>query len=146
MSERGTALRDHVRDAMERTSDGPRERLRAMTHAFVEFLFAHRDWLAIHLRSRIAWSVRPDNDDAAELWRRGLEDFETLIAEGIALGTFTDGDPVELAVLVSTLMKVEVTFAADRGETDADAVAARAYAHLERLLGARDDAPAAATA
>jgi len=136
MGERGAALREHVRDARARTPGGPRDQLAAMTSAFVEFLFAHRDWLAIHLRSRIAWSMRPGSGTAADLWRKGLEDIEQLIADGIATGAFAEGDPTELAVLVTTLSKVEVTFAVDRGETDAGAVAGRTLRHLERLLGA----------
>lgn len=146
MNERGNELREHVRNAMERSPGGPLECLDAMTHAFVEYLFAHRDWLAIHLRSRIAWSVRPEGSAAAELWRKGLGDFQALIAEGIGDGAFAAGDPAELAVLVHTLMKVEVTFAADRGETDASAVAARALGHLERLLGVADGGARAETA
>lgn len=141
MHERGAALFAHVRDAVARTSErGPLSQLEALTHAFVEFLFEHREWLAIHLRSRIAWSVRPSDDVAADLWRQGLEDYEGLIGEGIERGEFAPGDAFELAVLVSTLMKVAVTFAADRGDTEAAPVAARTFTHLERLLCASKDA------
>jgi TetR/AcrR family transcriptional regulator len=139
MHERGAAFHEHVRQAVLRAHGGPIEQLAAMTRAFVEFMFTHRDWLAIHLRSRIAWSVRPGHEVAAHLWRRGLEDLERLVAEGISAGVFVTGDPRELAVLLNTIMKVEATFAADRGETDPEPVALRTFAHLTRLLGVPAD-------
>jgi len=145
MHERGAAFHEHVRQAVLLTQGGPVEQLAAMTRAFVEFMFQHRDWLAIHLRSRIAWSVRPGHEVAAHLWRRGLEDLEQLISDGIAAGVFVSGDPHELAVLLNTIMKVEATFSADRGETDPEPVATRTFAHLTRLLGVPADyAPAEA--
>lgn len=134
MQVRGAAFLLHVREAAEKIHEGPIERLEAMTQAFVEFLFGHREWLQIHLRSRIAWSVRPSDEEAAELWRKGLEDFEKLLAEGIEQGVFYPADPKELAVLVNTIIKVQVTYAADLGEEDPEPVAERAILYLRRLL------------
>lgn len=144
MHERGAGLYAHVRDAVTGAQGaGPVAQLEALATAFVEFLFDHREWLFIHLRSRIAWSMQPSGDVAADLWRKGLEDFERMIGDGIDQGVFAPGDAHELAVLVSTLMKVEVTFAADRGDVEAGPVAARTFAHLMRLLGAGDQPEAA---
>jgi TetR/AcrR family transcriptional regulator len=134
MRERGAAFHDHVREAVENTHGGTLEQLEAMTGAFVEFLFAHREWLQIHMRSRIAWSVRPSEEAAADLWRRGLEDFEKLLGEGIEQGLFYPTDPSELAVLVNTITKVLVTYAAEAGEDDPQPVAERATLYLRRLL------------
>lgn len=139
MHERGAAFHEHVRAAVTHAGgDGPVAQLEALTDAFVAFLFEHREWLAIHLRSRIAWSVRPSGDAAADLWRKGLEELEGLISDGISSGDFAPGDASELAVLVSTILKVEVTYAADRGETEPAPVAARTLTHLMRLLGGRE--------
>ena len=144
LHERGSALYAHVREAQQRASEqGPPAALAAMIRAFVEYLFDHRDWLAIHLRSRIAWSVQPSHETAAGLWRQGIADIERLISAGIASGHFAEGDAAELAVIVTTLMKVEVTIAIDRGETEAAPVVARTTVLLRRLLGAHDAEPAA---
>lgn len=135
MHQRGEALHHHMREAVASTT-GVLAQLRSMTSAFVEYLFEHREWLEIHLRSRIAWSMRPSGDDAGDLWRKGLEDLEALIEAGMAAGVFEPGDSSELAVLLTTVMKVEVTTAADRGEREAEPVSDRAFLYLTRLLGA----------
>ena len=134
MHQRGHALHLHMREAVA-SAAGVLAQLRSMTSAFVEYLFEHRDWLEIHLRSRIAWSMKPTGDDAADLWRKGLEDLEALIESGMATGVFEPGNSSELAVLLSTVMKVAVTTAADRGEREAEPVAERAFLYLTRLLG-----------
>ena len=135
MHQRGHALHQHMREAAA-SANGVLAQLRSMTSAFVENLFEHRDWLEIHLRSQIAWSMKPTGDDAADLWRKGLEDLKALIEAGMEAGVFEAGDSSELAVLLTTVMKVEVTTAADRGEREAEPVADRAFLYLTRLLGA----------
>lgn len=140
MNQRGGALHNHMREAVAvAAAAGPLAQLKSMTSAFVEYLFEHRDWLEIHLRSRIAWSVKPTGGDAADLWRKGLEDLEALIEAGMEAGVFAPGDSSELAVLLSTVMKVEVTTAAHRGEDQAEPVAERALLYLTRLLAVREN-------
>ena len=109
---------------------------RLTARAFVGFLFEHRDWLRIHLRTRIASSVRPSDEATADLWERGLREFEIHLAEGMRQGCFHEADATELAVLVNSLLKIQVTYAVDCGEEDGDRVAERLLVYLRRLLGA----------
>ena len=70
----------------------------------------------------------------ALLWQEGLDAYSAILREGIACGDFCDEDPVELAVLVQALTKVQVSQALESGEVDAQRVADRLVERLRRLV------------
>ena len=124
----------YTREAMESIED-PVERIRQGVIAYVEFLMEHEDWLRIHLRGRIAWSMKPRGEDAAAAWSEGLDDYAKSIREGQTRGVFCDGDPAELAVLSQAVMQVMLAREIERGEHDPERAADAILAHMWRLLG-----------
>ena len=124
----------YTREAMEPIDD-PVERIRQGVIAYVEFLFEHEDWLRIHLRGRIAWSMKPRGKDVAAAWSEGLDDYASAIHEGQTRGVFCEGDPAELAVLGQAVMQVMLAREMERGERDAERAADAILAHMGRLLG-----------
>lgn len=120
--------------AMEGVDDAI-ERVRRGVVAYVEFLLAHEAWLRIHLRGRIAWSMKPQGKDAAAAWRQGLDDYARVIQEGQQQGVFCEGDAMELAILAQAVMQVQMARAIERKERDSSAVVESMLAHLWRLLG-----------
>jgi AcrR family transcriptional regulator len=133
MKVRGQAMSDAVLEARQ-DAMSPIEKLDLGTRAFVQFLFDHSDWLRIHLRSRLSWSVRPKEKSVAKLWQEGLDGYAEIMRQGIASGTFCDEDPIELAVLVQALTKVQVSQALESGDLDAKRVADRLVKRLRRLV------------
>jgi AcrR family transcriptional regulator len=123
-----------IREAMGGEGE-PRERLTRGVEAYTLFLFAHEDWLRIHLHSRIAWAFRPADEKTAAWWEEGHEAYARLLREGMERGDFLPSDAEETALLVQTVMQVIVGRAVQRGETDATVVAAAILAQLRRLLG-----------
>ena len=111
--------------AARKSAGSPMDKLECGTRAFVGFLFDHSDWLRIHVRSRLSWAVRPQEETVAQLWQEGLDGYAEIVRDGIACGDFCDEDPVELAVLVQALTKVQVSQALESGEGDAERVADR---------------------
>ena len=133
MTTRGQAMRDFVVAAHE-SAGSPIEKLERATRAFVQFLFDHADWMRIHVRSRLSWSVRPQEESVAQLWQEGLDGYIAILKEGIASGDFCDEDPLELAILVQALTKVQVSQAVEAGDRDAEGIADRLVKRLLRLV------------
>ena len=133
MKRRGEAMSQAVAEAREGAMS-PIDKLERGTRAFVEFLFDHRDWLRIHVQSRLSWSVRPQDEHVAKLWQEGLDSYAEIIREGIACGDFCDEDPVELAILLQALTKVQVSQALESGESNAEDVSNRLIERLLRLV------------
>jgi AcrR family transcriptional regulator len=133
MKVRGKAMSEAVMEA-HRSASSPIEKLELGTRAFVHFLFEHADWLRIHIRSRLSWSVRPQEESVAKLWQEGIDAYAAILREGIASGDFCDEDPVELAVMVQALTKVQVSQALESGDLDAKRVADRLVERLLRLV------------
>jgi len=133
MTIRGQAMRDFVLAARE-SAGSPIEKLERGTRAFVQFLFDHADWMRIHVRSRLSWSVRPQEESVAQLWQEGLDGYIAILKEGIASGDFCDEDPLELAILVQALTKVQVSQAVEAGDRDAEGIADRLVKRLLRLV------------
>lgn len=133
MKVRGQAMSEAV-VAARKTAGSPMEKLERGTRAFVQFLFEHTDWLRIHVRSRLSWAVQPQEETVAKLWQEGLDGYAEILRDGIACGDFCDEDPVELAVLVQALTKVQVSQALESGEGDAERVADRLVQRLFRLV------------
>jgi AcrR family transcriptional regulator len=131
---RGQAMAEAI-TAARTGADSPIEKLESGTRAFVQFLFDHEDWLRLHVRSRLSWAVRPQDETVARLWQAGLDGFAAILRDGIACGDFCDEDPVELAVLVQALTKVQVSRALESGDLDADRVGDRLVERLFRLVG-----------
>ena len=130
---RGQAFIDHVAGAVD-TEANPEERLESLTHAYVTFLFEHRDWLQIHLQNRQSWGLRPSTEYAADYWEQGLTQTAELLRAGTEAGCFYDSDPRSAAALTQAIMQVQVAQAVARGETDADRTAEEIMLQLRRLL------------
>jgi AcrR family transcriptional regulator len=133
MTVRGREMSEAVTEA-RRAAASPIEKLDLGTRAFVQYLFDHADWLRIHVRSRLSWAEQPKEETVAALWQEGQNAYAEILREGIAEGVFWDEDPVELAVMVQALTKVQVSQALESGESDADCVADRLVERLMRLV------------
>jgi AcrR family transcriptional regulator len=112
----------------------PIEKLELGTRAFVRFLFEHENWLRLHVQSRLSWAVRPRDETIAQLWQSGLDTYASVLRDGIDSGDFCEEDPVELAVLVQAVAKVQVSQALASGEMDAEGVGDRLVERLLRLV------------
>ncbi len=123
--------------AMEGARD-PLERIERGVAAYVAFLFEHENWLRIHLRTRVAWSFRPADEEAAAAWQQGHDDYASALAEGIEQGVFFDGDPSEMSIMTQAIMQVQVARAVERGLTDPSVVADAIMLQLRRLLCPRE--------
>lgn len=133
MNERGRAMLEAV-DSARAAANTPLEKLGDGTRAFVRFLFEHEDWMKIHARSRLSWAIRPENDAAARLWDEGQASHEQLVIEGIEAGVFRDDEPLETAIMIHAMTRVQVAHAMARGETDAEAVADRLVRRILRMV------------
>jgi AcrR family transcriptional regulator len=131
---RGEAMSTAI-TAARRGVETPTEKLESGTRAFVQFLFDHEDWLRLHVRSRLSWAMRPQDETVARLSQAGLDGFAGILRDGIASGDFCDEDPVELAVLVQALTMVQVSQALESGDLDAVSVSDRLVERLLRLVG-----------
>jgi len=112
----------------------PLEKLALTVHSHVDFLFTHRDWLRFRLRTRVSWGIRPDDEDAAHYWELGLQNISDLLADGMAEGTFYEGDPGAVAAMTQAIMQVAVTGAVEAEETDVAHTADDIMLQLTRLL------------
>ncbi len=133
MHARGRAMLDAV-DAARLPLSDPIEKLVAGTRAFVQFLFDNRDWMRLHARSRHSWAVRPEDEEAGQLWDEGHKSHSELLRAGIKSGVFWEDDPDETAVMIHGLIRVHVAHALSRDETDAKTVANRLIARLLRMV------------
>jgi AcrR family transcriptional regulator len=134
MRVRAAEFLEQTGEAMAGVED-PLERVRQGIIAYVGFLLEHEDWLKIHLRDRIAWSMEPKGQDAAAAWSEGLDDYAKVIADGQQQRVFCDGDPLELAVLTQAVMQVQMARAIDQRQRDPAAVVDSILTHVWRLLG-----------
>ncbi len=133
MLSRGQAMFDAVERA-RRGAGGPVEQLVAGTRAFVRFLFEHRDWSRIHMRSHVSWAMRPEDEGAGALWDEGQLAYEAMLREGIAAGVFCDDDPTETAQMIRAMTRVQVVSAIEHGVQDAEGVSERLVRRLLRMV------------
>jgi AcrR family transcriptional regulator len=123
--------------AMNSTLEGvsaPVERLERIVGAYAAYLSEHEDWMRIHLHSRAAWAFRPADVEVAVSWEESRSVYARVLADGIEAGVFHSGEPQELAVLVQTLMQVQMAHAIERGETNPEQIAESMLVHLRRLI------------
>ncbi len=130
---RGQAFIDRVAAAVDPEAP-PLDRLARSVRAYVDFLFEHRDWLRIHLQTRVSWGLRPSEGYAADYWEEGLSRVASILEEGAASGLFYEADPMPIAAMVQSIMQVQVSQAVSRDETDASQTADEIMLHLRRLL------------
>jgi hypothetical protein len=102
--------------------------------AYVDFLFEHRDWLRIHLQSRISWGMRPTEEYAADYWEEGLTTLGAILRDGAASGIFYPGDERSAAALVQSILQTLVSQAVARDEQDVAKTAEEIGVQLRRLL------------
>lgn len=133
MQVRAEAMFDVVA-AAHASASSPIEKLIAGTRAFTAFLFEHRDWSRIHVRSQISWAMRPESDAMGALWDRGQKAHADMLREGIEQGVFCDDDPAEISLMIRAMTRVQVVHAIEQGDTDVDAVTDRLVARLLRML------------
>jgi AcrR family transcriptional regulator len=134
---RGRAMFDAVARA-HAEAGSPVEKLLRGTRGFVDYLFEHKEWSKIHVRSQISWASRPADEATGELWDQGQRAHEKMLEEGVAAGVFCQDDPSETALMIRALTRVQVVHAIEQGETDVDAVYERLAARLLRMI-CRDD-------
>jgi len=133
---RGQAFIQRVATAIDTASE-PLERLEQSVRAYVEFLFEHRDWLRIHLQTRISWGLRPSAGYAADYWLEGLAPLTRILEDGARSGLFYEAEPMAQAALVQAVMQVKVSEAVSRDQGDSDRTADEIMLHLRRLLCAQ---------
>jgi AcrR family transcriptional regulator len=136
MRVRAASFVEHVRAAMLE-SEEPLEQIRRGVAAYVEFLLEHDEWLSIHLRSRVAWSMRPEDEDALAAWKEGLDDYARIIQVGMERSVFLEGDAAELSVLTQSIMQVQMARAVEKGTTSLEPIVESILLYVWRLLGVR---------
>ncbi len=138
MATRGREMFETVKTAQSTESE-PRARLIAGTRAFAGYLFQHRNWSRIHVRSQVSWAVRPREDQAGALWDEGQRAHIELLSQGAQAGVFYDEDPVEIALMIRALTRVHVVNAIERGEEDEEAITDRLLTRICRMVCVPDD-------
>lgn len=133
MLDRGRQMFEAVESAHRGARD-PLEKLVAGTRAFVEFLFDHKAWSRIHVRSQASWAMRPEGAGAAALWDEGQRAHEEMLKEGIEAGLFCEDDPTEMALMIRAMTRVQVVNAIAQGEDDVGVIADRLIARLKRMV------------
>lgn len=107
LEERGGELLQVAREAVARDAP-PRETLRALSEAYIEYFFAHPNFLRMHLREGTSWVLSPTlgADTRAQLWTE-IHDLQTeIFRRGITAGVFIDEAPGYLAKLFSAMDQV----------------------------------------
>jgi AcrR family transcriptional regulator len=133
MRDRASSFVAAMHVAME-GDDDPEAQISRIVSAYVAFLMEHEDWLRIHLHTRVAWAFRPADEEVAVSWAESRDAYSRVLERGMERGLFYRGDPEELAVMMQTLMQVQMSRALERGEANASEVADGIMLHLRRLL------------
>ena len=133
---RGKAFMGQVAAAIDPAAQ-PQQKLEQMVGGYVSFLFAHRDWLRIHLQSRISWGLRPSEDYAVDYWEEGLETLAAILQDGAASGVFYRGDAMSTSALVQSILQTLVSQAVSRDEQDTTKTTEAILVQLRRLLCVR---------
>jgi AcrR family transcriptional regulator len=131
--ERGSRLVELVNQRLAEGGDAL-TLLRAVARANVEYLCEHKDWFQIHLQDRVPWALKPKAAHAVVHWEQGIGAIVSLIEEGARQGIFCDEDPWSLAMMMQSIVQVQVARAAERGEEDVERVVADVEAPLLRLV------------
>lgn len=140
-SVRGAAFLARVSEATA-GAEGARDVLRALSHAYAEFVLEHRSWLEITLHDRVGWGIGPVGGEGGKAWRAGVDNLAQLIQAGVAEGTFLPGDAETLAMTCLAVMQVQVSRALEKGSGDPVAVGDEVETLLVRLLCHDRDAAA----
>ena len=131
--ERGTALVERVNQSLAEGGDAL-IRLCAVARTNVEFLCEHKEWFQIQLQDRVPWALNPKAEHAVAHWEQGIGAIVAILEEGARQGTFCDDDPWSLAMMMQSIVQVQVARAAERGEDDVDRVVADVERPLLRLV------------
>jgi AcrR family transcriptional regulator len=131
--ERGSGLVELVNRRLAEGGDAL-TLLRAVARTNVEYLCEHKDWFQIHLQDRVPWALKPKAEHAVVHWEQGIGAIVGVIEEGARQGTFCDEDPWSLAMMMQSIVQVQVARAAERGEDDVDRVVADVEGPLLRLV------------
>ena len=121
-------------EAAHRAAADPIGQLVDGTRAFVAYLFEHKDWSRIHVRSQTSWAMRPSGEVAAALWDAGQKTHVEMLEAGMESGIFHVDDPAEMALMLRAMTRVQVVSAIDQGEESADTIAERLIARLARMV------------
>ena len=110
------------------------DRMRDGVRAYVDFLLAHRPYLAIQLREGRGWGLDPA-DESRGVWQSGLELQAALVRAGQAEGVFVDGDPELMAATAIAIMQVQLAGLVDRAkEPDGATISEAIVRELTRYL------------
>jgi AcrR family transcriptional regulator len=107
LEERGRELLQLAREVAG-SKRPPRETLRALSAAYIEYFVAHPNFLRMHLREGTSWVLSPTAgaDSRAQLWH-DIHELQTgIFRHGIAAGVFVAEQPGYLAKLFSAMDQV----------------------------------------
>jgi len=134
LAERGGELLQLARDVVARKA-APRETLRALSAAYIEYFVAHPDFLRMHLREGTSWVLSPALNGRAQLWKE-IHDLQTgIFRRGVAAGVFIDEEPGYLAKLYSAMDQVLLSeWVSDRMTASAERLVQRFQALVDRTF------------
>jgi AcrR family transcriptional regulator len=133
MRDRASGLVALLGAAVE-TAEDPLEQIACIVEAYVAFVFENENWLRIHLRTRVAWAFRPPDAKVAVSWAVARDIYSGVLRSGMESGLFYAGEPEETAVLVQSVMQVQMARAVEQGHDDPGEVAEAMMVHIRRLL------------
>lgn len=131
--ERGTGLVAEVNQCLAEGGDAL-TRLRAVVRTNVEYLFEHKDWFQIHLQDRVPWALKPKALHAVAYWEQGVGAIVAVLEEGARQGVFRDDDPWSLAMMMQSIVQVQVARAVERDERDVERIVADVEGPVLRVV------------
>jgi len=144
LEERGRELLQLARDVAAHAAPA-HAALQALSAAYIEYFFAHPDFLRMHLRDGTSWvlSPTPGTDTRVQLWK----DIHTLQADifrrGIAEGVFVDEPPEYLAKMYSAMDQALLAdWVATAMQADRAHLVQRLQSLIERAFCRRPPRPA----
>ena len=139
---RGHEVLQRSRDAA-RHATTPLEQLLLGVRGYVECLLANPDFLRIHLREGRAWGLAEagaKSREQADAWKRGVEMYAAVFADGIEHGVFHAGEPGLMARMMLAMQQVQLSDWVERGmKREPGALVAEIEAQVRRSFCRQPD-------
>jgi AcrR family transcriptional regulator len=108
IASRGQELVTLARGVVEAHPD-PVDALEALATVYIDYFFAHPDFLRMYIRTGASWALNPTYAGHQSALSEEIHELHTRIfSRGIELGVFIDEDPGYLAVLLSGIDQVHL--------------------------------------